>query len=373
MITSDVLRASWRTWLYDDYGREGPYWLQLVWTLLFCMAVAVGFTLLGFASFDRSGQGWHSAAAWAHWYPINLVVSLVIGFMIHGLYELGAAVIGRPRLRRWSRGKRALYYAGVPIFSVLVGWPIGAWLVSERSGVRIFSGGVELAGAMMAVSMMITLLMYLWFESRSRQIEAERRATEARLQLLQAQIEPHFLFNTLAHVESLIEADPPRARQMLEHFGDYLRASLGELRSESSTLGAELDMAEAYLRLMRLRMGERLRFAIEADDALRRLPMAPLLLQPLVENAITHGLEPQVDGGQVTVRAHRQGEVLTLEVHDDGAGMAPERPSRPGHGLALRNLRERLAARHGREASLALAAGSPGTRAVIQLPIEEAA
>lgn len=371
MITTAVLRASWRTWLNDDHGREGPYWLQLVWTLLFCMVVAAGFTLLGFASFDRSGQGWRSAAAWAHWYPINLVVSLIIGFLIHGLYELGNAVIGRPRLRRWGRGKRTVYYAGVPIVGVLVGWPIGAWLVSGRSGVRLFAGNVELVGSMMLFSLAATVMMYLWFESRARRIEAERRATEARLQLLQAQIEPHFLFNTLAHVESLIEADPPRARRMLEHFGDYLRASLGELRSESSTLGAELDMAEAYLRLMGLRMGERLRFSIEADEAIRRLPMAPLLLQPLVENAITHGLEPQVDGGQVTVRAHRRGEVLTLEVRDDGQGIAPERPSRTGHGLALRNLRERLAARHGREASLELAAASPGTRAVIRLPLEE--
>lgn len=376
MLDAHLLRASWRSWLSDDHGRVGPYWLQLLWTLLFCLTVALGFTVLGFLNFERGSGAWRSASAWAHWYPINLVVSLVIGFLIHGLYELGNALIGRARLRRWSGARRTVYYAGVPLLGVVIGWPLGAWLVSGRSGVRLVAGNAELVTSMMGISLLLTLLMYLWFESRAQQVQAERCLTEARLQLLQAQIEPHFLFNTLAHVESLIEPDPPRARRMLEHFSDYLRASLGELRSERSTVGAELDMARAYLDLMQLRMADRLHFSIEADEAVRAQPVPPLLLQPLIENAVTHGLEPQLEGGRLSVRARLiEGQVL-IEVEDDGVGLAAAGaapPRRAGQGLALENLRQRLASRHGSTASLRLEPLTRGTRATLHLPTEEAA
>ena len=371
-LTPDLLRASWQSWLLDDNGRQGPYWLQLLWTLLFCMAVALGFTVLGIVN-EGSGA-WLRWDVWARWYPINLVVSLVIGFLIHGLYELGALLVGRARLRRLKGPWRAAYYGGTPLVGVLIGWPTGAWLVSGRSGVRLVPGNGDLLIGMLGTSVLLTLLMYAWFEAKARRIQAERNATEARLQLLQAQIEPHFLFNTLANVESLIDHDPPRAKRLLESFTDYLRASLGEMRRTHSTVGAELDMAEAYLRLLQLRMEERLQFRIEADEAVRALPMPPLLLQPLVENAITHGLEPKVDGGRVTVRVrHAQGR-LCLEVEDDGLGLDHPAPA-PGlagarHGLALGNIRERIASRHGALASLRLEPLSPGTRATLTLPLD---
>ena len=166
--------------------------------------------------------------------------------------------------------------------------------------------------------------------ARPGQIQAERRATEAQLQLLQAQIEPHFLFNTLANVLSLIEHDAPRAKLMLESFTDYLRASLGELRREHSSVGAELDMASAYLQLLQLRMDERLRFRIEASEAARRVVVPPLLLQPLIENAIQHGLEPKVEGGEVVVRASVEGDRLRLVVEDNGLGLPAAGAKQPG-------------------------------------------
>ena len=366
-----MLRASWRSWLANDMSRQGPYWLQWVWTLAFALVVAFGFTVLGFLSFGR--DDWRSPANWWHWYRINLVVSAVIAFLIHALFELTALAMGRHRVQSLQGPWRAAYYAGVPISGVLIGWPFGAWLVSGASGFHIGAGSARLVIGMLAVSLLITLVLYQWFESKAREVHAERRATEARLQLLQAQIEPHFLFNTLANVVSLIDHDAPRAKQMLESFTDYLRASLGELRREHSTVGAELDMAEAYLRLLQLRMEDRLNYSIEASDAARAVQMPPLLLQPLVENAITHGLEPKVEGGRIAVRAALVGHTLRLQVEDDGLGQdAPARPPAAGtrgSGLALQNIRQRLASRFGDAATLQLDALAPGTRATLTLPL----
>jgi LytS/YehU family sensor histidine kinase len=205
---------------------------------------------------------------------------------------------------------------------------------------------------------------------RTRRRLAERQAQEAQLRLLQGQIEPHFLFNTLANVQGLMDHDLPKAREMLASFTDYLRASLGALRNESSRVADELELARTYLLLLQARMEERLRFSIEADEVCRRQNLPPLLLQPLVENAVLHGIEPAVDGGQVRVRALQQGAQLLIEVHDDGLG--PGGSGRQGHGLALDNLRQRLESTWGRAASLELVDGRPGTLARLRIPIDPA-
>jgi len=183
-------------------------------------------------------------------------------------------------------------------------------------------------------------------------------------------------------VISLVDADAPRAKQMLEALTDYLRASLGALRHDDSTLLAELELARRYLQLMQTRMGERLRFAIEADDALRDAALMPLVLQPLIENAVKHGLEPQVDGGTVRVIASRCAidgqDSLQVCIEDDGAGLAAAagRPRRrvaggaDGNGIALANLRERLEARFGAGGRLTLdeLETGRGTRACLIVP-----
>jgi sensor histidine kinase YesM len=190
--------------------------------------------------------------------------------------------------------------------------------------------------------------------------------------LLQGQIEPHFLFNTLAGVLSLIDHEPAKAKQMLQDFTEYLRASLGSLRNDQSPLSQELDLAEHYLRLLGARMEDRLHWHIDADEAARRVQVPPLLLQPLVENAIHHGLEPQLEGGTVHVSARVQGLQLVLEVRDDGRGpdAAPRAGARKGSGMALKNIRERLLSRYGGSATLELQASHPGTRVVMRLPVE---
>jgi signal transduction histidine kinase len=170
--------------------------------------------------------------------------------------------------------------------------------------------------------------------------EHERQLTQTELKLLQAQIEPHFLFNTLSNVLQLVDADPPAAKRMLWNLTSYLRASLHRTRAGATTLGEELDLVRAYLEIQAERMGARLAWRIDCPAELRDLPLPPLLLQPLVENAVRHGLEPSRGGGEVRVRAGREGETLVLEVQDTGVGIGIG----SGSGVGLANVRARVRA-----------------------------
>ena len=377
-INRALLAASRRSWLDSSGSRVGPYWLQWLWTLLFCAALAVGFTLLGFLAFARDSNGaWRNLAGWAEWYGRNLVVALTIGSLIHLTFDvlgllMGGAARNLQRVHAWPAWQRTLFFSGIPLLCTAVGWPLGVWLsgaklhnwLNEVQGQNIIVGSVLL-------SLLMTFLFHQFFAIRARQINAEKRAAEAQLRLLQGQIEPHFLFNTLANVISLIDHDPPRAKHMLESFTDYLRSSLTSLRHDQATLGSELALAHAYLCLLKVRMDDRLQFDIHNDPALNNTRLPPLLLQPLVENAIHHGLEPKLEGGHVQVRASVEGDTLVLQVSDDGLGLAtPAR--RRGAGMALNNLRERLLAQYGSQASLTLTPASPGMVATVRLPVQRA-
>jgi len=186
---------------------------------------------------------------------------------------------------------------------------------------------------------------------------------------MQAQVEPHFLFNTLASVQYLTEIDPREANRLLGHLVEYLRAALPHLRASSTSLGKEIGLAQAYLNILRMRMGARLAFSIDVPQDLMRHPFPPNLLISLVENAIKHGIEPNGDGGTVAVRARREGKLVILTVEDTGRGLAPA--ARPGHGVGLSNVRERLAALYGTQAQFSLERGVPsGARATLAIPFE---
>lgn len=209
-----------------------------------------------------------------------------------------------------------------------------------------------------------------------RTLSTEKQLVEAQLRLLQAQIEPHFLFNTLANVVSLIEPAPARATQMLEHFIAYLRASLAASRATRGTVGQETALLSDYLQVLKIRMGQRLTWTLDVDPALADVALAPMLLQPVVENAIKHGLEPKIEGGQVTIRIRREPVerhgrsqlCLVVLIEDDGLGFRPS-----GHaGVGLGNLRERLAVLHEGRASLTIEERQPGTAVRLELPIDEA-
>jgi signal transduction histidine kinase len=363
---ASLIARSLRSWMSRDGSREGPRWLLWLWTLLFCIGVALGFTLLGMAvNAGRGGHGWTMPGIWARFMGINLVVSCTIGFIIHGLFDLLIPWVGADRIRRFTPGQRGAFFTAIPLLGVSIGWPLAVWLVGDAFGGPRTLGGI--AGSF-AIALLVSFVIYLVFSAKAQQIEAEKRAVESQLRLLQAQMEPHFLFNTLANVLTLIDAEPQRAKRMLESFTDYLRATLAGLRQAEGSLGGELDLAEAYLQLLQLRMEDRLRYDIAADAPVRAAALPPLMLQPLVENAIHHGLEPKLEGGTLSIRASVQGGVLQVTVSDDGLGPDAPQRRRTGNGIALDNLRQRLQALYGDAASLTIEPLQPGTRATLRLP-----
>ncbi len=206
-------------------------------------------------------------------------------------------------------------------------------------------------------------------QASAAQTATEKELTEAKLHLLNAQVEPHFLYNTLASAQLLTRSDPARAEAMLGHLIQYLRRSLPSAEDDLSTLGAELERALAYLEILKIRMGERLDLQVDVPDALRATPLPAMMLQTLVENAIKHGLEPRTGGGTVWIRARRDGEGVAITVADNGEGFTGKTQ---GTGIGLANVRERLRLRFGGAANLAVVANFPaGVAATLTVPAAE--
>jgi len=205
-------------------------------------------------------------------------------------------------------------------------------------------------------------------EEKIKRLTSEKKVVEANLKLLQAQIEPHFLFNTLSNVVSLLDTDLPKGKSMLVDFIRYLRASLSKSREEKVTLGQEMEMIRAYLSIFKVRMGDRLRYKIDLPDTLKAIFFPPMLIQPLVENALKHGLEPKVDGGEIIIRGIEKDGILRLEIADTGVGFKTERES----GMGLSNIRERLQSLYGNRGRLILEESSPrGIKATIEVPHDQ--
>jgi sensor histidine kinase YesM len=199
-------------------------------------------------------------------------------------------------------------------------------------------------------------------------VSGEKQLVQAQMRMLQAQIEPHFLFNTLATIQSLISRSPEKANLMMDNFIAYLRQSLSASRSQEGTVKQEFDLLRHYLELLKIRMGNRLQFDLHLADDLQNTPLAPMLLQPVVENAIKHGLEPKVEGGTVRVLARRDGEHMVLSVTDDGLGFSDHADS-SGEGVGLSNLRERITVLYDGQATLTVAEANPGTEIMIRVPL----
>jgi hypothetical protein len=208
-------------------------------------------------------------------------------------------------------------------------------------------------------------------EQELARLRAEKQQVDLRLGVLQAQVEPHFLFNTLASVRSLVGSDPARAQSTIDALVDYLRATIPRLRDGTagldSTLGQQLEICDSYLRLMQVRMGGRLDYQITVDPELAAAPFPPLLLINLVENAIKHGIEPRPGPGRISLRAQGDDQRLTVTVIDDGVGLRDGL----GDGVGLSNVREQLRVRYGDRGSCSLTGGPEGgTTARIEIPRE---
>lgn len=203
-------------------------------------------------------------------------------------------------------------------------------------------------------------------QATARQTVTEKELTVAKLSLLHAQVEPHFLYNTLASAQVLTRTDPARADEMLGNLITYLRHSLPRTEDALSTLGEELERARAYLDILKIRMGARLQLQIDIPETLQFVPFPTMMLQTLVENAIKHGLEPKTGGGTVWILARTDGNMVSVTVADDGRGFSAEGG---GTGIGLRNVRERLRLAYGAAASFAIVANFPaGVAATITVP-----
>jgi uncharacterized membrane protein len=274
--------------------------------------------------------------------------------------------------------------------AVAIGTVIGLVLVVAIKGYVIAEEGYQLESMRMKLgtfagtafaAFILGLCVSLFFmfkfreaRGRAQMLKADadrnmlsRQAIEAELKLMQAQVEPHFLFNTLASVQFLTETDPPMAGKMLGHLLAYLRAALPQLRSNSTTLGQEVELAQAYLSIMQMRMGARLAFAIDVPEELRSHRFPPMLLMSVVENAIKHGLAPQAEGGTIRLEARRRGERIAVAVVDNGRGLG----AKIGSGVGLTNLRGRLRALYADNGRFVLEESPPhGARATIEIPFD---
>ena len=300
-----------------------------------------------------------------------LVSALCVGYTSMLLFTLA----GNLRQRAFPR-------EALQVLAILVGSFLGtvlAGLVKGRNVAEMFNE--RLAGVMITmglgigvgcvvVAALILREKHARDQARILRAESERhqlekRVLEARLALMQAQVEPHFLFNTLANVQHLVETDPPAASRVLASLIRYLRAALPQMREATTNLGRELDMARAFLEIQQVRMGSRLAFSIDVPEPLKSRDFPPMMLISLVENAVKHGIDPCCDCGSIQIRAREQEGRLTVSVADTGEGVVPQK----GGGVGLANIRERLKALYGASARLVLEENAPrGVVASIEVP-----
>lgn len=297
---------------------------------------------------------------------INFVFSQCIGLSI---YSINASVMCHITDIRRRMLVLALTFPG----SIMLGVTLGSWItgVGDWSDpkawvavvIGLFFGGI--GGITYFLSQRIEKLDAEVKQRELNLVESEKRQMEAQLKMLQAQIEPHFLFNTLANVGSLIDSDPALSKRLLERLNDWLRIALVRTRSDNATLRDELEMLENYLQILKIRFGDRLRWTMDVDDEVSSMAFPPMLLQPLVENAVRHGIEPKVGGGEVSIRGTLTEGSLRIEVSDTGIGMV----CKDGSGTGLANIRARLATLVGERGRLSLEGNSScGVTAILELP-----
>lgn len=391
-LPAEVLVGGNAVWSrYRQYPVFGLRWL-LGRSLLFCGVIAV------VAAFIGMGTG-----VVAQDVGVAVKVAITEFIVFSSVATLGPALATAVRHRAWplSRERKAV------VIAVLIGMVLSFFIDRLGSSYieQLIKPGLEAAGLSMnpptpppwvkaiglAINVAALVVIYglfggglalrayfsehrRWDEHHHvRELNAlESRVHEAdlRLGVLQAQVEPHFLFNTLASVRALVRQDPAQAEATLDALVDFLRATIPKLREDRglhATLGQQLDLCSSYLALMQVRMGGRLTYDVRADEALRAAPFPPSLLITLVENAIKHGIEPRSGPGRIEIDAVRDGDALRVQVRDDGAGLQPGLST----GVGLANVREQLAARYGARAAFVLspAAEGRGVCAEIRVPL----
>ena len=343
---------------------NGLSWSALALVSGFCALQALEWMLAPTNGVIGGGIG-DMALGWLS----RLVVFLVTGvtMLVTALVLLNAA--GRAGRENFGVAVlAALAGAGV---SALVRYAIGATPTSEGAAYMLLVFTSWLGSGAILVAGYVFYLRAQAAEGEARGAQLRRSALETQqlatqLRLLQAQVEPHFLFNTLSNVRRLCQSDAAAGRAMLAQLTRYLRGALPRMRESETTLAEEIDLVSAYLGLQKIRMGARLEISIDSPAPLLAARVPPMMLATLVENAIKHGIAPLAEGGSISVKAQASDGALTLSVADNGRGLT----AASGSGVGLANIRARLAALYGERASLALEANTPrGVVAIIRLPL----
>ena len=369
----EQFHAQWRPSLENLRNRTEPvhYWLRSLWS----DALVLRMGTLGMLSFVAVA---YFIPAKAGSYGEGIAMAYV-----------AMAVMGFSRTH-----KRKVLPKGTVAGERAAGWRCanGFWIGSVLAAVTWESGINQLVGYQPGYNTLFYAFAAFAFHAseafsfyqqkglalRAERAEQSRQLAEVRLQMLKSQIEPHFIFNTLAHLKALIKSNPAVAESMADELSDFLRASLKSLREDQLTVAQDFELVRAYLALARLRMGDRLQVELNLAPEVGQLPVPPLMLQTLVENAVQHGIEPKAGPGRITVsaRLNPTGPMpyLELEVADDGAGFmkggTSDHSSTGGSGLGLVNIRERLGSAFGSDATLTLRANNPnGVVATLRLPI----
>ena len=308
---------------------------------------------------------------------VNMVYSHLIGACICTLTEVGRRLL-------WTRcgwpspWRFGLLLLGCTVLGASLGATLAGWVTHFSLHEGPIGDLLSNVLAVLGISMLASLTLSAWLWQRGRLAEARldaetalRGQTLAELRALQAQVEPHFLFNTLAHLDALLQNDTlDEAQDLLDYFTRYLRGTLSTSRQEASPLADELARIEPWLRILSIRFGQRLRWRIDASEQAAHCLLPPMLLQPLAENAIRHGIEPAVGGGVLHIDAQVHDGALCICVRDDGVGLEAAH-TRPGAGSGLANIRARLAALYGDAASLTLTPLAPhGVEARLSLPAQ---
>ncbi len=318
-----------------------------------------------------------AAAAAVVWIFLNtyrdlLVSALCVGYTSMVLFTV-AGNIRQVRVPREVMQLAAIVigsFLGTILAGLVKGRDVRQMFGERMAGVSI-TMGLGIGFGCVVVAMFILREKHARDQARFHRAESERHQLEknlleAKLALMQAQVEPHFLFNTLSNVRRLCQSDAVAGRAMLGQLARYLRAALPRMREQETTLGEEIDLISAYLGVHQIRMGARLETSIDAPAPLLAARVPPMMLATLVENAIKHGIAPLAEGGAIRVSAQRSGDTLALTVADTGRGLVEG----SGSGVGLANIRARLATLYGERAALRLEANSPrGVVALITLPL----
>lgn len=321
---------------FASLGWTGSATILAIRLGLTALALLLVFSLL--ERFPRNLPRWME-----RWALQVIVVALAVPFALAFAY---AATSQGYALPFWKDSQRQAGFAMLLGLSLLVApWTVAAALLRQITG-RARTEALAFA---------------------LERSELERGATQARLRLLQAQVEPHFLFNTLANVRELVESGSPQAAPVLASLIAYLRAAVPRLDAEQATLQQELELVRAYLEVMHMRMPDRLQWQVVADADAHAVACPPTAVLTLVENAVRHGIDPSEDGGRIEVRAWLGGGQLQVQVLDTGRGLVG---GEDGLGTGLANLRERLRLLHGEMASLRLSPLQPhGVSAALIIPV----